>query len=536
MIVDYLRTCYESDFLINETTGETIRGRYYWASPGASTYPDAHLFGSAVWRDPEEREASGLLGDQFTNVTEDDGSRPVLRPIAQRSELRGRLDCSGNPIGTGTGIIPMTDDTVSGLPTKCYRDTINQCAAYQTALNIDDRELWCWTARVIAALYEGSSTAEDLVNERIPNVRFVFAQLSAEGGHPQYIMWRADCGRGIILAGRTTAWQGMASFAGGANGPQPCDIGYTNPAFWAEAVTINAEFETLCGRHRGASFYAGHSYGGAIAGIMAARLANATIREEITVLGLGTPRLGNADIYKRLSKTETKWLANEGDPVPAFPPSFPTLTDLMGIVGAFLAGFWGRFAPPPETIVFREDGTYYVTQDWPADTISAETIATIFHERAIFPAFESHENSEYINRICPPVSWPDLLQFVTYLDPIENDLSDSPVFVDSPDPKNLVREGDVYYWDKTSFDGEYGGAKLTPLFIIPGEMSGAIFERWIWPVGYVPFKLTWTLPSYSFQWVFESDFVPELPAVPTGPLALHWTGSPGATTLRITVP
>lgn len=446
--MDYLRTCYESDFLINETTGQTIRGRYYWASPGASTYPDAHLFGSAVWRDPEEREASGLLGDQFTNVSDDDGARPVLRPITQRSELRGRLDCSGNPIGTGTGIIPMTDDTVSGLPTKCYRDTINQCAAYQTALNIDDRELWCWTARVIAALYEGSLTAEDLVNERIPNVRFVYAQLSAEGGHPQYIMWRADCGRGIILAGRTTAWQGMASFAGGANGPQPCDIGYTNPAFWAEAVLINAEFETLCGKHRGASFYAGHSYGGAIAGIMAARLANATIRDEITVLGLGTPRIGNADIYKRLSRTETKWLANEGDPVPAFPPSYPTLTDLMGIVGAYLAGYWGRFAPPPESIVFREDGTFYVTKDWPGDTISAETIATIFHERAIFPAFEAHENREYMQRICPHNDWPDHVRLVLTGFTFNRDGA-ATVFGDDV-TTDYVPDGDTWFY--------YGGA------------------------------------------------------------------------------
>lgn len=400
MIVDWLRACYESDFCVDTLTGETIRGRYYWAPPGAQVFPGPHRFASAVWLDKEERGGLGYLGDQFSNVSKDDGATPEVRPLARRFDNKDNLNCSQSG---GTSMV-LTSDTYGGLPRACYRTDLLNCLPYDAATDPHAVETWCWVATVCQKLYAGDVTVLDYLATKVPGITHSVKNLSGTGTLPQYVMWKAACGRGIICAGTNNFQQAVMQVFYGSTGPSQCGQYYSS-RFWFDASeTLRTTFKAECGPHQQRTFLGGHSYGGAAVGLLAATEAAETNLDEYALLTIGAPRLGNGQVYQRLSAINSVFLQNEGDPVPSFPPTYPTLTDLLAIVGPLYFFFLQRWAPPPTQTVIRPDGTTYQSNAWNGGATTATAIAGIIADRGLMPTFNDHKIEEYRARICPPDS------------------------------------------------------------------------------------------------------------------------------------
>lgn len=394
--VDRLRACYESDFCINAVTGETIRGRYYWADSGAQAIEGPHNFGSAVWLDPEDRGGLDYLGDQFTNVSEDDGERPRVRPLSRRSDLRKMSGCNPEP----SRQFRLTTDTFGGLPRDCFRTDLLACLAYDDALDVRERTTWCFVAKVVKMLYDADAGVEDYVRTYLPDVDLVQTQLDGTGTLPQYIFWTTPCGRGAIFAGTNNFQQAALQVFYGINGPTSVGRYYTS-LFWSVvAEGIRAAFIAFAGEHVRRTFLGGHSYGAAIAALLAAGESTRENVDEYRLVTLGGPRFGNGQVYQNLSAENSIFLQNEGDPVPSFPPSYPTLTDLLPIVGPLTYFFFQRWAPPPVQTVIRVDGTTYESNDWNGGAVAAAAIAATIRDRAIMPTFGDHVIEEYRRRIC----------------------------------------------------------------------------------------------------------------------------------------
>jgi len=395
-VVDWLSRCYESDFVVNSETGESIRGRYYWAPPGAQTYPGIHPYSSSVWLDPEDRVDAGSLGDQFTNVSKDNGAAPRVRPIAQRFALRKYLGC----YQPGDTRLTFATETYGGLPIKCYRDPINYCSAYEGALDEHRKETWCFVAKVLEKLSAGDATVTDLLLSYVPGVELVDVQLDGELLEPRWIAWKATCGRGIIVGGSTNTQQYVMHAFYGSDGPRRVGKFYTNPAWYQQSQLLRETFAAFAGPHRQHSFFAGHSYGGVLAGLMVADESLETNRDEYHLLTLGAPRLGNGEVYRHLSAVHSVFLAHDEDPVPAFPPSYPTLHDLLPIVGPLVYFFYQRWAPPPLQTVLAPDGLVYETHDWYDSYHAAASIAGVIANRSVLPTFYGHLVSSYKARCC----------------------------------------------------------------------------------------------------------------------------------------
>lgn len=110
-MVDYLRTCYEAPFLVDENNTVPLRGRYYRAFDGAEVARSAFFYRSATWLDPWDREIG--LGDQWPNSTYYDGKRPLDPPLLKSQQvLRANGNCSGQEVRR---VVPGWN----GLPLYC---------------------------------------------------------------------------------------------------------------------------------------------------------------------------------------------------------------------------------------------------------------------------------------------------------------------------------------------------------------------------------------------------------------------------------
>jgi hypothetical protein len=264
-----------------------------------------------------------------------------------------------------------------------------------------ERSTWCFVARAVFYLYNDS---EEFVNEfiltQLPDVEFVTSQVDGTGLTPQYVMWKAKCGRGIIFAGTNNYQQACTQVIYGANGPVAVGPFYTSRFWYDKAQELRTAFDAFAGPHEGSTFMGGHSYGGAIAGLMASLEVTPENRDEYALVTIGAPRLGNGEVYRRLSKTESVFLQNVDDPIPSLPPSYPTLTDLLPILGPAAFFQWQRWAPPPTCVVIREDRSTYLSSGWNAPSFTANAIATAIHAHDILPIYENHRSNVYRIRLC----------------------------------------------------------------------------------------------------------------------------------------
>lgn len=337
-------------------------------------------------------------------MSEDDGERPRVRPLTRRSDFKRHIGCNPEP----SRQFRLTTDTYAGLPRHCYRVDLLECIPYDNALDVHERTTWCFVATVVKMLYDGDAGVEDVVRDYLPDVLTVLLQLDGTGTLPQYIMWTTPCGRGAIFAGTANFQQACLQVFYGINGPTGVGSYYTAEFWHIAAEIIRAVFNAFAGPHLRRTFLGGHSYGAAVAALLAAGETTRQNLDEYRLVTLGGPRFGNGQVYGLLSDAQSIFLQNEGDPVPSIPPTYPTLTDMLPILGPLAFFFWQRWAPPPVQTVIRVDGTTYESSDWNGGDIAAEAIAAVIRDRGIMPAFADHVIEEYKRRICdyPPALAP----------------------------------------------------------------------------------------------------------------------------------
>lgn len=294
----------------------------------------------------------------------------------------------------------MTSDVYGGLPRACYRTTLDGCFTYRESLDVGRRSTWCLVGNLIYQLYSQFPFIEEYLRLSVPGIDEVIVDDEPENSPPQYIMWKGACGRGCVMAGTTNFQQFALQGFYGSLGPTPVSRFYSNRFWWDQAEEVKAIFKDFAGPHRNHTFLAGHSYGGAVAGLIAASETTVTNRDDYSLLTMGAPRLGNGQVYRYLSPTESVLLQNEGDPVPSFPPSYPSLSDLQAIVNPFAYFMLQRWAPPPMQTVLRADGSTYVSNEWNGGDVTAASMATVIRDRSVFPTFDLHKIEYYTARTC----------------------------------------------------------------------------------------------------------------------------------------
>jgi hypothetical protein len=368
-------------------------GFYYWSPPGTPHYPGFHLLGSKQWT-TDERLDAGIMGEWEGKATYYDGRPPARLPAAVRV---GSAECieRGFP-GPNFPEANHSAHCDQILPAACY-------GAIETVFavtNVLDCLFAFKSARIIELAYTDLAAAAAAAAELLGAAAVVtpFAQPNAE--IPAGIVATIEDSCILWLTGTTTYQQlALQAFYFGF-GMRDQGVYSTTDLYERVALAILAIVSQAGGNGATRFVLVGHSYGGALAQIIAARLLLANPARPVEVLTLGAPMVGDDRLLAILDGAFVKHYVAQDDPVPHMPPASIILAAVLPIAAALVAANWSRFERPGDRTVITNDGkfTALTPEVYPDETVLI--LASLVAQSQAAPQFLAHSSNGYRVALC----------------------------------------------------------------------------------------------------------------------------------------
>lgn len=163
---------------------------------------------------------------------------------------------------------------------------------------------------------------------------------------PALTSWGNDGQTIVLIEGVTTTAQGLGVYVSASQSMLTLG-GIT--AMAANATAAVAFLKDLLARYGPGPRHwvlVGHSWGGAIAEVMACYLLARAAGDEVQVLSAGSPRPGDATVRDKLSGQKVVRLMQPFDPVPHFPPHVDEAPVLTVAAGFAVAYIWSKYVQP----------------------------------------------------------------------------------------------------------------------------------------------------------------------------------------------
>lgn len=391
--MEWLQRCYRSKWRLTTDPNHLRDGFYYFSPPGTPHYPGMHLLGSKIWTS-DERIDTPQLGEWEGGMSYVDGRPPARLPLAV---IVGEPDCIEHgfkgPIRTESGHSAFCDEI---LPPPCYAPVESVFAK----TNVLDCVFAFHSARIIALAYEdlaaAAAAAQALLGAEAtvhsfpqPN-RLVPASIVATIGNTT-VLW---------LTGTTNYQQAALQAFYSGLGPRNQGVYSTTDLYEETSLAIAA---TVNGAGAGTSarfVLVGHSYGGAVAMVLAAKMLLANANRPVELLTLGAPSAGDDRLIAILGATFARHYVNADDPVPYLPPQGVIFALLVPILGALIIAEWSQFDRPRQRVMITKDGHFQNTTNevYPDELIY--TVGILIAQGRTAPRFIAHNAAKYREAIC----------------------------------------------------------------------------------------------------------------------------------------
>jgi hypothetical protein len=165
------------------------------------------------------------------------------------------------------------------------------------------------------------------------------------GQTPAYWVLSDGANMIVVVAGATTAREGLDLIGGAMIPGIPVGIARCNAAAVIQAQIIEAVVTNLVPSFPQRVLAVGHSYGGAIAHVLAAGWHQFQPNLTVQLYTQGSPRVGDVRLAAVLDNIDKLRVMNFGDPVCFFPPHFaeaPFATIALGFIQAYNLSFWAH--------------------------------------------------------------------------------------------------------------------------------------------------------------------------------------------------
>lgn len=404
MAVEFLRSCYSSEWQLFRNSTQRTKGRYYFCDDATPFYPGFHNLASRVWNDanwPHSVRLGEVTDAKHTYYRGDPPAVPAL-PRAV-----GNAECIqlGDRI---TDAVPAAD-LIDGFVPRCMIDdawarvsSYNQCA----------------TRRVYAALivqlyahddFAIRATIADWLGDLLDPEDYRVTIRHHAGVMPGIISIVSDSWTAFVLDGTSNFQEVVLQAFAFALPPQNFGIIGT-AGLWYQAgsyVLQHLATDGLEPHHR--VMCVGHSYGGATAQVIAARLRHADQDRGINFLTLGSPKIGDTSFVDLVRACRGWNIAAVDDPIPVLPPDARELVWLLPRIAWPAMTNWGFWKRPPNQVFMDHNGILFTRDAWFLDSQTLLSIVeALFHRQQISP-FSAHASAEYLRRIqrqCPEPQWP----------------------------------------------------------------------------------------------------------------------------------
>lgn len=405
MAVEWLRSCYESEwFLFRDDPTRVTAGEYYFSPAGTPFYPGWHRLGARTWHDANWQHAQ-TLGESLTSKqTWDDGDVPTTNALAI---FIGDPDCIAN--GELVADSVPSGELPFGFAEGCLRSIEEEDRLWEMLRDYENCQVQKVHAFLVQALYVLDDDAiVKTVRDWLGPLPVIAIHHHA-GPRPGLITIALGDWMLAILDG-TWEFQEFAlqAFAF-VVGPTNKGAFSTAELWWQSATYINNLMNDDGQVAGGRLMMVGHSYGGAVALVSAARYKLWAPTREIVYLTFGTPKIGDQRFVDIVRTLEGLNLAHQNDIVTTLPPDKITLAPLVALfpgVPLFLYTEWQR--PYPQAMI-RLDGEldYQTYPLMDTATIIALVTQAVLH--LDFMVIEAHKMPRYqilLQNRCPDPHWP----------------------------------------------------------------------------------------------------------------------------------
>lgn len=314
-------------------------GGFIFAPPGTAHYPFGHHLESRDWTS-DERKPWPALGEWSGKRSYSNGRFDGIFPS---QVIVGDSECiaQGEQRYPPVPLVPL----INGFPGECYRRPPDPPFPPPSPQEIDirDRPTQLFFAQVSEALYDDPVLAAVALQDYLGDDYTITAVANDDSIFPGSLIATGPRGTVVIISGTTTPQQLATQAFLGLVGMQRYGPYRTLP-LWFDGQEVIAERIVDAGADPALPIVlVGHSYGGAIAAILATRYKMAHPEQDIKLLTFAMPKPGDRGMIDILNTIASVHIVNAGDPVPSLPPTTPEI----GILGfAIPFGFAERWALP----------------------------------------------------------------------------------------------------------------------------------------------------------------------------------------------
>jgi len=363
------------------------------------------MLGSSTWRDKNWPLGQSIVGEDLSATQSwDSGSPPAVIPSLV---ILGDANCIAQ--GENPDEALNADELVDGFPVGCFVTPPLQPTGFEEASAVNSCSIQLAYARLISWLYDSNVVAISDFLTAFLGTHWPLTYHPATTLLPAVLTAVSTEGTLVWIDG-TANWQQFAlQSAYSVVGPQNFGAVSTS-AFWYNASTyVMGLISTDGADPTKPIFLCGHSYGGVCACLAACRYKAADFTREIKYLTYGMPRLGNDQVQNILGSMQGICLANEGDLVPAIPPSLEVIYPVVVATGLFAFLVWPNWLPAPNQALLLANGQLVPNGVTIIDFATVSGLVADVLAGVPYPEIVPHSVDTYFERTylrCPEAEWP----------------------------------------------------------------------------------------------------------------------------------
>jgi pimeloyl-ACP methyl ester carboxylesterase len=404
LAVDWLRSCYRSRWQLFSDSNVSTPGRYYFSPPNTPFVQGVHNYGSRNWYEKNWQLEQGLGESLTASQKWNRGDQPAVLP---RNHIVGSPSCLSAGELIADALQPQ--DERNGFAVACYAPAVPLDPIWETVSSWGICALQFFYASIIRWISYGNTYSPPIAFQMLigGNPKCTYH----DGGGVWPNLWTCitpSCS--IAVMNGTQNFQQAATQAFLAI-ISPQDLGgFSGSWFYYNG----SSFVQKCLEDDGADFskpimLAGHSYGGAVCAMLAARYYGSKGAQSVRLLTFGAPKVGDQRLQQQLGNQYGLALANDDDLVTALPPDKVTLYPVALFLGLPLLYVWDQWYRLPNQYLQDVNGHLSANNSPILDfqTLLNYTNRALAHLQ--LPTITAHYIDEYRRRIearCPQPTWP----------------------------------------------------------------------------------------------------------------------------------